>query len=74
MIGPEISETIEERFQILEGKVLYQDRTIDDLNKVVIRQQDQIDRLTSELRQIRDHVTGEGEGIDAGKEPPPPHY
>jgi SlyX protein len=69
------SEASEERFQILESKVLYQDRTIDDLNEVVTKQQDQIDLLNAELERLRQALIEIQEsGIDSGEEPPPPHY
>jgi SlyX protein len=69
------SEASEERFQILESKVLYQDRTIDDLNEVVTKQQDQIDGLIAEVERLRQALIGIQErGIDGGEEPPPPHY
>ncbi len=74
MISQDISEELEERFQVLEGKVLYQDRTIDELNAVVTKQQDQIDRLTTELESIRELFDGHEEFVDGGEEPPPPHY
>lgn len=69
------SEETEERFQVLENKVLYQERTIDELNTVVTRQQDQIDALSAELGRIRKFLADPPEeGIDASEEPPPPHY
>ena len=48
-----ITEQVDERFQILETKVLYQDRIIDDLNEVVTKQQDQMDRLTAKMEQLK---------------------
>jgi SlyX protein len=69
------SEASEERFQILETKVLYQDRTIDDLNEVVTKQQDQIDLLIAEVERLRQALIGIQEReVDGGEEPPPPHY
>jgi SlyX protein len=70
-----ISEEVDERFQVLENKVLYQDRTIEELNEVVTRQQDQIDLLTADLKRLRDLLESPPEdGIKGGEEPPPPHY
>jgi SlyX protein len=69
------SEASEERFQILETKVLYQDRTIDDLNEVVTKQQDQIDLLIAEVERLRQALIGIQEReVDGREEPPPPHY
>ena len=70
----ESPEEIDERLQILEGKILYQDRTIDDLNSVLIRQQDQIDALVTEVKRLRAIADVQAESVDAGEEPPPPHY
>ena len=68
-------EEIDERFQVLENKVLYQERTIDELNSVVTRQQDQMDALTAQLEKLRALITNPPERtIDAAEEPPPPHY
>jgi SlyX protein len=75
MTDYEIPEEIEERFQTLENKVLYQDRTIDELNTVVTRQQDQVDQLIAEVRKLREFFKDLPEGtIDGAEEPPPPHY
>jgi SlyX protein len=72
---PRELEGIETRFEILESKVLYQDRTIDELNEVVTKQQDQIDGLIAEVGRLRQDLDGiQARGIDGGEEPPPPHY
>lgn len=68
------AEMVEERFEVLESKVLYQDRTIDALNEVVTKQQDQMDMLTAELKRLRDALEAiPGDGVEGGEEPPP-HY
>ncbi len=68
-------EEIDERFQVLENKVLYQERTIDELNTVVTRQQDQVDALHAQVEKLRALLTNPPERtIDASEEPPPPHY
>lgn len=68
-------EATEERFQVLETKALYQDRTIDELNEVVTKQQDQMDWLIAEVERLRQALVAIQEGgIDATEEPPPPHY
>ena len=69
------SSSIEDRFERLESRVLYQDRTIEDLNTVVTRQQDQIDTLTSEIDRIREIIQNPPpNSVDTSEEPPPPHY
>ena len=70
-----ISEELDERFQVLESKVLYQDRTIDELNEVVTKQQDQIDELSAEIKRLRElFKNSPTDGIEDAEEPPPPHY
>lgn len=68
------AEETEERFQVLESKVLYQDRTIDDLNEVVTRQQDQMDKLNTEVERLRALLDGVLEGGVEDDDQPPPHY
>lgn len=69
------TQEVEERFQLLESKILYQDRTVDELNDVVTRQQDQIDLLVAETKRLRDLLESSADGVvEAGEEPPPPHY
>ena len=69
------SSSIEDRFERLETRVLYQDRTIEDLNTVVTRQQNQIDVLTSDIERLRAIIQNPPQdSIDTSEEPPPPHY
>jgi SlyX protein len=69
------SNSIEDRFERLETRVLYQDRTIEDLNTVVTRQQNQIDALTSDIERLRAIIQNPPQdSIDTSEEPPPPHY
>lgn len=71
----ELPEELDERFQVLEGKVLYQDRTIDELNSVVTQQQDQIDAILREIRRLHQIIASQEERtVEGGEEPPPPHY
>ncbi len=75
MSDHDLSEAIEERFQVLESKAVHTSYTVDELNSVVIRQQEQIDALIAEVTNLREVViTGGDRTIDAGEEPPPPHY
>mgnify|MGYP006151430685 FL=1 len=75
MSDHDLSEAVEERFQVLESKAVHTSYTVDELNSVVIRQQDQIDALIVEVTNLREAVmTGGDRTIDAGEEPPPPHY
>ncbi len=44
---------MEERLEFLETRLAYQDQTVEALNEVVTRQQDQIDRLERELKLLQ---------------------
>ncbi len=67
---------MEERFIDLETRLVYQERTIEELNEVVTRQQGQIDVLEEKLRAIVNHIQESASPVtgEAGDEPPPPHY
>jgi SlyX protein len=64
------------RFVDLETRLTYQERTIEELNDVVIRQQDQIDTLTEKLEAVLNHIREGASPVkgEAADEPPPPHY
>ncbi len=53
---------MEDRFERLETRLAYQDKTVEALNEVVTRQQAQIDRLERELQALKDVFDG---NIDA---------
>jgi len=67
---------LEKRMVELETRLSYQDHTIGELNEVVIRQQDQLDRLSRELKNIREHLSEvRSSGLARpDEEAPPPHY
>ncbi|MBJ19157.1 MAG: SlyX family protein [bacterium] len=71
----DLSEEVEERFQVLENKVIHQEYTVDQLDSVVTQQHDQIDLLRSEVQRLRALIEeGPERTIEAREEPPPPHY
>ncbi|MCV6604893.1 MAG: SlyX family protein [Porticoccaceae bacterium] len=61
----------------LETKLAYQEDTIQALNQVVCRQQDQLDQLQlaceTLIERFKDMDAGGAQG-QGGEEPPPPHY
>ena len=72
--SPELSE-LNRRVIDMEIKLTHQDATIDELNKVIIRQQQQIDRLGDELGKARQRLDELDSGSGAGSQyEPPPHY
>lgn len=65
-----------ERLTELEVRAAFQDKTIQDLNEVVTRQQRQIDRLTQELEAVKIRLAAHAPSmvIPPEEEKPPPHY
>ena len=62
----------EERLANLESTVSFQDRTIQDLNQVILEQQERIARLEAKVEQLlqpKDPLVR-----DIADEEPPPHY
>lgn len=68
-----MSSELESRIRILEEKHEYQDRTVEMLNEVIIRQQAQLDKFQEELIKLREDVLAANiEAEDVNE--PPPHY
>jgi SlyX protein len=66
---------VEERLEEVENRIGYQGRLLDELNEVVIKQQEHIDRLQMKVESLSRVIEGlDSGGIDPGEEPPPPHY
>ena len=65
----------EQRLTDLEIKLSYQEDLLDQLNQVVVRQQQEIDLLMREVRQLRLQMP-DNTGPASGKasEELPPHY
>ena len=66
---------MESRIDGLEVRLTYQEATIETLNEVVTKQQNQIDMLRAELESLRGQIKAQGELISPlSEETPPPHY
>lgn len=67
---------MQERLTELEVRVAFQERTIQELNDVVTRQQQEIDRLARELASLKDqlHTLEPSPVANRDEETPPPHY
>ena len=65
----------EDRFIALEEKLAFQQRTLDELNSVVVTQQTELDRLRREVSQLTETsrilVERTGDNLPHEK---PPHY
>ncbi len=64
------------RLTDLEIRFMHQERTIQELNEAVYRQEQIIDRLEREVRQLREQLTFILPSLNrsAAEEEPPPHY
>lgn len=62
------------RLQLLEEKFLYQEKTIDALNEVILEQQQQLSTLVEEMHRLKMMLTSMEIAPSGGTEPPPPHY
>lgn len=66
---------VDHRLTELEIKVSYAEDTIDRLNDVVVRQQQQIELLTRELLALREQRASEGApAVRNLRDELPPHY
>jgi uncharacterized coiled-coil protein SlyX len=59
-----------------EIQLTHQQRQVDELNELVYRQQQAIDALAIELRQIKEQLQMANPSLvrESGEEDPPPHY
>ncbi len=64
------------RLDALEIRIAHQDEVIEDLNKTVIAQWKEIDRLSRQVARLTEHIANAAApgGRDTGDETPPPHW
>jgi len=66
---------VESRITELEIKICYTEDLVEELNRTVFRQQQQIDLLARELRNLRDQVqSGQPQEFRSLRDEIPPHY
>lgn len=71
----ETMNTTDTRITDLEIKISYAEDLIDELNRTVYRQQQQIDLLLAEVKALRDHVRSAEPAEPRNlREEIPPHY
>ena len=61
-----------ERIVDLEVQVMHQQRLLEELNELVYSQQQTIDRLSTEFRQLKEQLPSLNKNEE--EETPPPHY
>lgn len=67
---------MEQRLTDMEMLIMHQGHAIEQLNEVVTGHQGIIDRLTTELKVIKEHLRGlsSSDNRHSSEEEPPPHY
>jgi SlyX protein len=70
------NNTMEQRLTDMEMLIMHQGHVIEQLNEVVTLHQSSIERLTMELRLIKEHLQGlnPSQNRTPSEEEPPPHY
>ena len=69
------AEQLEARIMELEVKASYTDDLLEELNMAIYRQQQQIDALLNEVRQLRQQVPEGGQAAPRNlRDELPPHY
>ena len=66
-----MSIDLEKRVVELESIVSYQDQMLEDLNKVIIEQQQQLSKLEEGAKNLKDSISNVQESMN---DKPPPHY
>ena len=68
-------QDVEQRLTDLEIKASFSEDLLDQLNQVVVRQQQQIDRLIREIGQLKQQMPDAGTGVfSRSGDDLPPHY
>ena len=71
----EHAQTTEKRLTDLEIKASFTEDLLDQLNQVIIRQQQDIDLLVREIRQVREQMPhGNANAYGRAADELPPHY
>lgn len=75
MAGAEPAHEVEQRLIDLEIKASFSEDLLDQLNQVIVRQQQQIDALISEVGRLRQPVSDTSGGTPRNfQDDLPPHY
>ncbi|MEQ1635636.1 MAG: SlyX family protein [Methylococcales bacterium] len=65
----------EQRFVELEIKVAYQEDLLQDLNQIIIKQQQQVERLEATCKMLHERIKSLQErGAELDVDQAPPHY
>ncbi len=67
-------KTLSERIDALESRLMFQDETIETLNKTITEQWQQIDALTRQVASLRERLLEAEANLPGAANEPPPHY
>jgi SlyX protein len=67
-------KTLGERIDALEARAMFQDETIETLNKTITAQWQQIDALTRQLVSLSERLQEAEAHAPGAANEPPPHY
>jgi SlyX protein len=68
------ARTLNERIDVLETRLTFQDETIETLNKTITAQWQQIDALTRQVEALRERLQEAEANAPGPANEPPPHY
>jgi SlyX protein len=67
-------QALQDRLEALEIKASFAEDTVEQLNQVIIRQQDELDWLRQQVSQLRAQMPEPGAGTMSPQHELPPHY
>ena len=68
------AKTLSERIDALETKLMFQDETIETLNRTITDQWKQIDALTRQLAELKQRLQDAESSVSGPVNERPPHY
>lgn len=71
---PNVLQALQDRLEALEIKASFAEDTVEQLNQVIIRQQDEMAWLKQQVVQLRDQIPEPGSGAASPGHELPPHY
>ena len=68
------AKTLSERIDALESRLMFQDETIETLNKTITEQWHKIDALTRRVAELGERMRQAETPAPPSSDEPPPHY